>query len=148
MKYMVRAIKYFACLAVMLFIFIFLLSVFGLVGTNPDEIFRDGTASIWKIALILLVFALIYPRLGYGKRDVFVPGAYPEIREGVVDVMHARGYVLEGEDGENLRFRLRSPVIRVFRMFEDRISFERYVTGFLIEGGVALPGGSEDNQRR
>lgn len=136
MKYMVRAIKYFAYLAIILFIFIFLLSVFGLVGTKLDDIFRDGADSLWKIAGIIAVFALLYPRLGFGTRDAFVPGAYPEIREGVVEVMHDRGYVLEAEEGENLKFRLRSPVLRITRMLEDRVTFTRIHTGFELEGPV------------
>ena len=134
MKYLVRAIKYFAYLAIILCIFIVLLSVFGLVGNSLDEIFRDGAQSLLKIAGILVIFAAIYPRLGFGTRNVFIPGAYDEIRGGIVDVMHDRGYVLEAEEGENLKFRIQSPVTRVFRMFEDRITFTRLATGFELEG--------------
>ena len=134
MKYLVRAIKYFAYLAIILCIFIVLLSVFGLVGHSLDEIFKDGSRSLLKIGGILVVFAALYPRLGFGTRKVFIPGAYGEIRGGVVDVMHDRGYVLEAEEGEDLKFRLQSPVMRVFRMLEDRITFTRTATGFDLEG--------------
>ena len=89
---------------------------------------------MWRIGLILLVFAIIYPRMGFTTRKVYIPGAYGEIREGVVDVMHDRSYVLEAEEGENLKFRIQSPVIRAFRMFEDRITFTRTATGFELEG--------------
>lgn len=136
MKYLIRSIKYFAYLAIILCIFIVLLSVFGVVGSNLNDIFKDGAASLWKIALIIAVFAAIYPHLGFGRRNAFVPGSYEQIREGVVDLMHERGYVLENETGENLKFRLQSPVMRVTRMFEDRISFERIGTGFELEGPV------------
>ncbi len=136
MKYLVRAIKYFAYLAIILCIFIVLLSVFGIVGSNLNEIFKDGAASLWKIAAIIAVFAAIYPHLGFGRRNAFVPGAYEEIRSGVVEVMHDRGYVLEDESGENLKFRLQSPVMRITRMFEDRVTFERIGTGFELEGPV------------
>ena len=97
MKYIVRAIKYFAYLAIILCIFIVLLSLFGVVGSTLDDIFKDGAASLWKIAGIIAVFAAIYPHLGFGRRNAFVPGAYDEIRLGVVDLMHDRGYVLEDE---------------------------------------------------
>ena len=134
MKYVVRAIKYFAYLAIILCIFIVLLSLFGLVGNNLNEIFRDGARSLWKIGGILVVFAALYPRLGFGTRNVFIPGSFSEIRGDVVDVMHDRGYVLEAEEGENLKFRLQSPVMRVFRMLEDRVTFTRTATGFELEG--------------
>ena len=115
MKYLVRSIKYFAYLAIILCIFIVLLSVFGLIGNSVDEIFKNGAQSLWRIGLILLVFAIIYPRMGFTTRKVYIPGAYGEIREGVVDVMHDRSYVLEAEEEENLKFRIQSPVIRAFR---------------------------------
>ena len=134
MKYLVRAIKYFAYLAIFLFLVIFLLSAFGVVGSSLDDIFRDGLQSVWKILGIMAVFAIIYPRLGFGTRNALVPGAYEEIRSGVVDVMHDRGYVLEDETGENLKFRLQSPVMRLFRMLEDRVIFTRTATGFELEG--------------
>ena len=116
MKYLVRAIKYFAYLAIILCVFILLLSVFGLIGNSLDEIFKDGARSLLKIGGILVIFAAIYPRLGFGTRSAFIPGAYGEIRGGVVDVMHDRGYVLEAEEGENLKFRIQSPVTRAFRI--------------------------------
>ena len=136
MKYIVRAIKYFAYLAIILCIFIVLLSLFGVVGSTLDDIFKDGAASLWKIAGIIAVFAAIYPHLGFGRRNAFVPGAYDEIRLGVVDLMHDRGYVLEDEKDQNLKFRLQSPVMRLTRMLEDRVTFERIGTGFELEGPV------------
>ena len=134
MKYVVRAIKYFAYLAIILCVFIVLLSLFGLIGNSVDEIFKDGAQSLLKIAGILVVFAALYPRLGFGTRNVFIPGSYEQIHGGVIDVMHERGYVLENEEGENLKFRLQSPVTRVFRMLEDRVTFTRTATGFELEG--------------
>lgn len=136
MKYLIRSIKYFAYLAIILCIFIVILSLFGVVGSTLDDIFKDGADSLWKIAVIIAIFAAIYPNLGFGQRKAFVPGAYDEIRLGVVDVMHDRGYVLEDENGENLKFRIQSPVMRLTRMFEDRITFTRTATGFELEGPV------------
>ena len=65
-----------------------------------------------------------------------MPGSYEEIRDGVIDVMHQRGYVLEDEKDQNLKFRLQSPVMRLTRMLEDRVTFERIGTGFELEGPV------------
>ena len=59
MKYLVRSIKYFAYLAIILCIFLVLLSVFGLIGSTLDEIFRDGAQSLLKIGGILVIFAAI-----------------------------------------------------------------------------------------
>ena len=86
-------------------------------------------------ALMFLVVAALYPRFGFCKRGAIVPGAYGDIRPGVVRYMAERGYELEKEEGENLSFRLKSPVQRALKLlWEDRITFTRDRAGFYVEG--------------
>ena len=137
MKYIIRALKYFISLALILVVFIALLRLFNLVGGEGEGIagmFRNGTDSIWQIALILLVLSAVYPRFGYGTRTVMIPGSYAEVRDGIVETMRARGYELEKEEGENLSFRKSGTFARLSRAFEDRITFTRCMTGFYVEG--------------
>ncbi len=134
MKYIIRSVKYFFYLAFMLVIFIFVLSMLGLVGSTPEDIFRDGTKSLWQIAGICAVFAMVYPRLAFGRRIAHVTGSYEELRQDVVEAMHNRGYILESEEGETMTFRLKSPVVRLFQMFEDRVTLTRTLAGFELEG--------------
>ena len=134
MKYFVRVIKYYVYLALMLVVFILVLSMLGLVGSTPEDIFRDGTRSLWQIAGICAVFALIYPRLAFGRRTAHVSGSYEELRQPVVDAMHARGYILESEAEESMTFRQKSPVVRLFQMFEDRVTLTKTLVGFELEG--------------
>lgn len=136
MKYIVRALKYFVYLTLLLVVFIALLYAFGLVGGGIDGIFKGGTGSLWKIVLIVAVFAGIYPALGFGRRVLMTPGAYEDIRDGIVSAMADRGYELEKEDGENLTFRLRGGVQRFLHMWEDRLVFTRRLGGFDVEGRV------------
>ena len=49
--------------------------------------------------------------------------------------MAGRGYRVEKEEGENLSFRLKSPLQRFLKLFfEDRITFTRDRAGFYVEG--------------
>lgn len=134
MKYIIRSVKYFFYLAFMLVIFIFVLSMLGLVGSTPEDIFRDGTKSLWQIAGICAVFALVYPRLAFGRRIAHVTSSYEELRQDVVEAMHNRGYIMESGEGETMTFRLKSPVVRLFQMFEDRVTLTRTLAGFELEG--------------
>lgn len=136
MKYIVRALKYFVYLGLLLAVILFALSLFGLVGGSIDEIFKDGMQSLWKILGILGIFSAIYPAFGYGKRRLMTPGAFEEIRDGIVSAMAERGYELEKEEGENLSFRLRGGVQRFLHMFEDRLVFTRCMGGFDVEGRI------------
>ena len=76
MKYLVRVIKYFVYLTVILTLFIAVLIAFKMVGTSVDEIFRDGARSLWQIAGIIAVFAAVYPAMGFTRRGAIVPGSY------------------------------------------------------------------------
>lgn len=139
MKYLVRVVKYFIYLVVILALFIALLMYFNMVGTSLDEIFKNGAKSLWQVAGIVAVFAAIYPVMGFTRRSAMIPGDYPALKQGIVDVMHDRGYVLESENAdvpgeEKLSFRKRSPLLRLTRMFEDRITMVKDFGGFSLEG--------------
>ena len=139
MKYLVRVVKYFIYLVVILALFIAVLMYFNMVGTSLDEIFKNGVKSLWQVAGIVAVFAAIYTLMGFTRRSAMIPGDYPALKQGIVDVMHDRGYVLESENAdvpgeEKLSFRKRSPLLRLTRMFEDRITMVKDFGGFSLEG--------------
>lgn len=134
MKYIVRSVKYFVYLILVLCIIIAVLVIAGLVEADIRTMFVNGYDSLWQIALMIAVFAAIYPRFGYGSRMVHIPGSYEEIRGEVVSKMEALGYDVETEEGENLCFRRRSAVSRALKMWEDRMVFSRTATGFEVEG--------------
>lgn len=134
MKYFIRSIKYFLYLSVILIIVLYALVALKLANGDIQSMFRNGYDSLWQIAGILAIFAAIYPKFGYSARKAIVPGAYSEIRDSVLSVMESRGYRLEKEEGENMTFRLRSPLYRITRVGEDRITLTRDVSGFEVEG--------------
>lgn len=152
MQYIRRAVKSFFYFLSILVIILAILVALGMVEANLETMFRNGYDSIWQIAILLLLFAIAYPFFGFMSKETIVPGSYEEIRQGVIDFMDSRGYVLEKEDGENMTFRLRSKVNRMSRMFEDRITLTRSITGFTMEGlrkdVVRLCYGLEDKFRQ
>lgn len=133
-KYLVRSVKYCLYLAVILCLVIVILSLAGWVGTSVEAIFKNGWKSLGQIAVLLLVFAAIYPRFGFAERSLLLPGSDEDLQDGVLSFMQDRGYRLERTDGSDLFFRLRSPLSRLTRMFEDRISLRRTATGYEVEG--------------
>ena len=139
MKYLVRVVKYFIYLSVILSLFIIVLIALDMVGTSLDDIFKNGAKSLWQVAGIIAVFAAAYPAMGFVRRGAIIPGSYRDTRDGVIAVMHDRGYVLESENAEVpgqecLTFRKRSPLLRLTRMFEDRITMVKDISGYRLEG--------------
>lgn len=134
MKYLVRVIKYFIFICIIMTLIMGALMLSGVVSSDIDALFRNGYDSLWQIALMFLAVSALYPKFGFSKRGAIIPGTYDEIRPGLMDYMTSHGYVLESEDGENLTFRRKSPIHRLTRMLEDRLTFTRELPGFYIEG--------------
>ena len=134
MKYLLRSIKYFIYLAIMLAIFIAALLALGFIEGPIDNIFKNGADSIWQMALIVAAFAAVYPMLGYGKRNVRIYGEPEQVWPEIVEFMNGRGYILTEGDAEGAKFRLASNLGRVMGMGEDTIGFTRSIGGYSLGG--------------
>lgn len=111
-----------------------ILAAAGMISTDINVIFRNGTKSLFQIGLMFFAVSCLYPKFGFTKRGALTFGEYKDVRDGVVEVMEERGYALENEDGENLSFRRKKFITRLSRMMEDRITLERTASGFYVEG--------------
>lgn len=133
-RYLLRSLKYFLKLAVVLVLILAVLAAAKMIPSKIDEMFVNGYDSLWQIALIIAVLSLLYPRFGYGSRTVFLPGEPSEVGGKVVEAMAQRGYIPESADASV--FRSSSTYMRILRLGEDRITFEKTATGYDIEGKV------------
>lgn len=134
MKYIIRAVKYFFYFCILLAAMLGILTLCHVVEGPVEGMFREGYDSLVKIAVMFGCVSAVYPLFGFMKKEALIPGEYGEIRGDIIEYMESRGYRLESEQDENLTFRHRSAVTRLFRMFEDRITLTRRATGFDVEG--------------
>ncbi len=134
MKYLVRSLKYFVQLAVILALVIAILVVARVVPGDISQIFRNGYDSLWQIAIIMAVFAAVYPRFGYASREAVLPGSDEEVKPLLDKVMSAHGYKQEERSDGKLSYRKASAGDRLLRLWEDRISVDRFVSGYTLEG--------------
>ena len=136
MRYLIRSLKYFLRLAVLLVLILGILMVAGLVPANIQDMFVNGYKSLWQIALLIAVFALIYPKFGYCSRKAIVRGSKEETRPLLDKVMTSHGYALEARSDGKLCYRKTTAGARMSRLWEDRITVERFVSGYELEGRV------------
>lgn len=134
MKYFVRAVKYFIWFTLLLCLIMGVLVFLGLAKADPGSMFKDGWKSVGQILVLFATVAAFYPRFGFIRKPVEIPGEYSQIRGPIIEYMEKRGYKLESEDGENVQFRLRSKAGALAKMLEDRITFTREAGGFQVEG--------------
>lgn len=135
MKYFIRSVKYFFYLIAILAIIVVVMILAGFVEADLSKIFINGYDSLWQIALIMAVFAAIYPRFGFSSRMAHVGDSPEEIGAAIEKVMDLQGYRLEKTlDGGAKSFIKRSPLSRAFKMFEDRIQITPCAGGLEVEG--------------
>ncbi len=134
MKYIIRALKYFVYLLILLTLFVLILAIAGFIPKDINLMFVHGAASIPQMLVIVAVFAAVYPRLGYTTRNVRVLGSSEEIEPKLDEFMHSHHYVLVKKEGEDLVYRKASTLERISKMWEDSVSFKRVVGGYTIEG--------------
>lgn len=134
MKYLIRALKQFVYLTVLLALIIFILVKTGYVEADLSKIFVNGYDSFWQIGLIIAVFAGVYPRLGYSTREARTYGSDEEVMSGLKEVMEDHGYKLSEETDGKMLFVKRAPFARMIKIWEDTLTVSRNLSGFSIEG--------------
>lgn len=134
MKYIRRAAKYFVQLLVILSLIIAILMVAKIVDSDISQIFVNGYDSLWQIALLMAAFAVMYPRLGYARREAIIAGPDEEVYPVLDRVMTAHGYAREQRADGLVCYRKAAFGDRLTRLWEDRITVDRIATGFGLEG--------------
>lgn len=134
MKYLIRSVKYFLYITVIITLILCILVLLKMVSPDINVMFKNGWKSVGLILGMFAVVSAIYPMFGYTKRLATVLGDFAELRNGVVEYMESRGYSLETESEEKMTFRSRSVMNRIFRVWEDRVTLEKGLGGFYVEG--------------
>ena len=134
MRYTIRAVKYFLSMLVVVTLLLVGLTYLSTGGTDISQSLDHGWRSFLYILLILGAFSAAYPGFGYRRRPLDIRGDREEIAGVIRAYMRDRGYQAESERGGILVFRSSSPLVRFFRVWEDRITFTPTHTGYNIEG--------------
>lgn len=134
MKYTIRAVKYFLSMAVIVTLILVGLTYYATGGFDISQSLDNGWKSVLYIGLILAVFSAVYPSFGYRERPLDIRGDQAEMAGVIRSYMDSRSYRLEKEENGLMTFRSRSPLVRFFRVWEDRVTFTPTHSGYTIEG--------------
>ena len=131
-RYATRAVKYLVYLVVIFFLVIAIFSLTSNQGFSFSNLFREGTEI--QIIIFLLAMSLIYPLFGYAKKRVYLNKSYQEDKEKIRTVFEQNKFTLEFEGVSTTTFRHKSPLVKAFRMYEDRIIVDFADNPIIIEG--------------
>ena len=134
MTHLRRSLKYFIQTCLLLALILAVLMLSGMVSKDISVAFQHGWTSVWWILALFAVMALVYPFFGYQKRKIQVNGDPALARNGIVEALRTRGYVLSSENDGELKFHLTAPVNRAARLWEDTITLTPVLGGWQAEG--------------
>ena len=124
MKYLIRSLKYLAYFVIIFFLCLAVVMIFSHQPLSAlPTLFQEG--SFLPIALIFLGVAAIYPAVGYRKGRLVLDGEWPAYRDAIVKTMQDADYELVEENETKMVWRSKRAVIRLTRMWEDTITFEK-----------------------
>lgn len=134
-RYAVRAVKYFCWFAVLFTLIISVLVFTKFVPADVETMFVHGWKSVLEICAVFLVFSALYPKFGYQKRLVSIPGEWDGVAQDVKKWFGERGgYRVESETPEKICFRSARAGVRIARLWEDRLTVTPAFGGVEIEG--------------
>ena len=137
MQYLIRSVKYLITLVVF-FAIVFTLMYY--TSTNSQQLsfqefiersFAGGAG--YKILIFFIVFAAIYPIIGYSKKNIYVSN-YKDNHSKVKEFMQGSKFVVENETPTRVPFRAKGAGTRVLRMGEDRLTINFSEIPIVTEG--------------
>ena len=134
MQYFIRSLKYliyFTLLLVLMLAIVFYTSSQRHVDNFWDLI---PASNRWFLAIFLGAFAIIYPLFGFATRKVYLNNSFAQDREALTEVLLRANYEIKKDENNRISFRQKSPVIRFFRMYEDRITLDYSDNPIQLEG--------------
>jgi len=118
-KYIIRVAKY------LVYFFVLLGTMVLIMESMKPEAFKDFDPGMVKMYLLIgVAFSVIFPLIGFGKRNIHLNRSFADDRAQIEKIMDAIGFVKESEEGSILSYRYRKGVKKVFMLYEDRVTID------------------------
>ncbi len=133
MKYLIRSIKYLVFIVIM---FTLTITIFFYLSPNKQEdltildMFQHNSN---QLVIFFVAFSAIYPLIGYGKKQIFVSN-FVQNKEAIIEIFTNANFVIDKQTDTLLVFKLKNPLMRLLRTFEDRVTIDFSENPVLIEG--------------
>ncbi|GEM_PF-6282794 len=108
------------------YILIFVLFVY-MSPANNDVPLKEIIAMRFglKSVVIIFVFSIIYPLLGFAKIRLYINGNWSANEEWIVPIIEECGYVKEQEDDKEIMYRKKNKFMRAINLGEDHLILDK-----------------------
>lgn len=122
MRYFIRSLKTFVYFLLIFVIIVAFFVLSGMTEFNIETMFRNGYASLWQIAVILVLIAAVYPKVSYTDYQTCVRTGGKNLRQSITAIMQEFNYIPEKDEDDVMTFRQKNTGARLSRRYEDRIT--------------------------
>jgi len=132
-KYLLRVVKYIVFYAVLIFL---MLVVVYFTSDNQNisfwELIRPGQQT--NLIILVVVFSVIYPFIGFTKQKIYTNTPFAQDKEAIVRIFTESGFIQALDNDGKLVFKAKRISMRIFRVFEDKITLDYRDNPLVMEG--------------
>ncbi|HPH80148.1 MAG TPA: hypothetical protein PLS02_05295 [Bacteroidales bacterium] len=87
-----------------------------------------------KLIILIVAFSTIYPFLGFSRKEVYTNRFSEEDKEAATRIVSESGFILISDQDGKMVFKSKRITMRIFRVFEDKITLDYRDNPLTIEG--------------
>lgn len=123
-QYLIRFCKhllYCSLFLLLILLFVFYTSTHGEISHFWELI---HPSNYWQVALFVIVYAAVYPFIGFVHRNVYLNRPFGEDREALIAAILHANFLIVSETETQIVFRSKSILTRIMRLYEDKITLD------------------------
>ncbi|MEF9930701.1 MAG: hypothetical protein RR770_00135, partial [Bacteroidales bacterium] len=100
-------------------------------GTTVFDLFKEGSG--YQILAFFLVFAGVYPLVGFQKKKVYVNN-FADKKTEIIELFNNANFIVYSQTPTTITFRLKNKFLRIIRMCEDHVTIDFSDNPILVDG--------------
>ncbi|HOZ20117.1 MAG: hypothetical protein PHX94_01005 [Bacteroidales bacterium] len=96
------------------------------------ELIRPGSQT--NLIILIVAFSAVYPFLGFSKKEVYTNRFSEQDKEAAIRIFSESGFILISDQDGKMVFKSKRIAMRVFRVFEDKITLDYRGDQLTVEG--------------
>ncbi len=132
-KYLLRVVKYIVFYAILIFL---MLIIVYFTSSNKDisfwELIRPGSQQ--NLIILIVAFSVVYPFIGFIKQKIYTNSPFDQDKDAIVRIFTESGFIQASDNDGKLVFKAKRISMRIFRVFEDKITLDYTDNPLVMEG--------------
>jgi hypothetical protein len=132
-RYLLRVVKYIFFYAILIFL---MLVVVYFTSNQQDITFWEliRPESQTNLIILIVAFSVVYPFIGFSKQKIYTNRPFNQDKDAVIRIITESGFIPASDTDGKLVFKAKRISMRIFRVFEDKITLDYTDNPLAMEG--------------